>query len=161
MGDVAQLRELIGPAVEAVGVELWGVEYHAGRRRALLRVYIDRLDGVSVDDCARASRQISSVLDVEDPIVGEYTLEVSSPGADRALYTLAHYRQLAGLRIKLRLRLPYEGRKVFVGKLTGTEDDSVLLAVGDEEYVFHVEGIERANVVPEVDVNTASGEQAD
>ena len=161
MGDEAQLRELIGPAVEAAGVELWGIEYSAARRHALLRVFIDSRKGISVDDCARASRQISSVLDVEDPIVGEYTLEVSSPGADRALYTLAHYCQLAGSRIKLRLRLPYEGRKVFVGTLSGTEDDSVLLAVGDEEYVFPFEGIERANVVPEIDVSSAAGKQAD
>ena len=151
MTGIAQLQQLIAPAVKAVGVELWGVEYHAKGRSSLVRVYIDGPNGVSVDDCARASRQISSVLDVEDPIAGEYTLEVSSPGADRSLYSLEHYRQLVGSRVKLRLRLPFDGRKGYTGLLNGVDNDDVLLVVGDEEYVLPFDGIERANIVPEPD----------
>ena len=147
MTGIERLQQLIEPAVQVVGAELWGVEYHVKGRSALLRVFIEKADGVSVEDCARVSRQVSSVLDVEDPIAGEYTLEVSSPGADRPLYTLAQYRQLAGSTVKIRLRLPFEGRKMFTGLLNGSDGDSVLLVVGDEEYLFPFEGIERGNVV--------------
>lgn len=144
-----QLQQLVEPAVNAVGFELWGLEYHSRGRTSTLRVYIESPDGVSVDDCAQVSRQISSVLDVEDPISGEYTLEVSSPGVDRPLYKLEQYRQYVGYRVKVRLRVPFEGRRGMTGLLRGTEGDEVLLVVGDEEYVLPFSSIERANIAGE------------
>ena len=103
-GREKRIEDLLRPTVEALGFELWGLEYRAQGRRTLLRLYIDSESGVTVDDCAAVSHHISGVLDVEDPISGEYTLEVSSPGVDRLLFRLEHYPPYVGEWIELRLR---------------------------------------------------------
>ncbi|MBT4832060.1 MAG: ribosome maturation factor RimP [Porticoccaceae bacterium] len=145
----SELKQLLGPVVEALGCELWGLELQTGGKTKLLRIYIDRAeDGIGVDDCERVSRQASAVLDVEEAINGEYILEVSSPGMDRPLYELSQYEQYIGEDISLRLRFPYEGRRNFKGRLTGIDDDEIVLVVTDHEFLFPVEGIEKANVVP-------------
>ncbi|TNE78719.1 MAG: ribosome maturation factor RimP [Gammaproteobacteria bacterium] len=143
------LKAMIAPVVEALGCELWGLEYLSSGRNALLRIYIDRAeDGVTVDDCEKVSRQVSSLMDVEDPISGEYTLEVSSPGLERPLYTLDQFQQYVGEEVAVRLRFPYEGRRKFKGRLNGVEGEDILLIVDDHEYLFPVDSIEKANVVP-------------
>ena len=145
----SELKQLLGPVVEALGCELWGLELQTGGKTKLLRMYIDRAEeGIGVDDCERVSRQASAVLDVEEAINGEYILEVSSPGMDRPLYELSQYEQFIGEDISLRLRFPYEGRRNFKGRLTGIDDDEIVLVVTDHEFLFPVEGIEKANVVP-------------
>jgi ribosome maturation factor RimP len=145
----SELKQLLGPVVEALGCELWGIELQAGGKTKLLRLYIDHAEnGIGVDDCERVSRQASAVLDVEDAINGEYILEVSSPGMDRPLYELSQYEQFIGEDISLRLRFPYEGRRNFKGRLSGVDDDEIVLVVADHEFLFPVEGIEKANVVP-------------
>ena len=145
----SELKQLLGPVVEALGFELWGLELQTGGKTKLLRIYIDRAeDGIGVDDCERVSRQASAVLDVEEAINGEYILEVSSPGMDRPLYELSQYEQYIGEDISLRLRFPYEGRRNFKGRLTGIDDDEIVLVVTDHEFLFPVEGIEKANVIP-------------
>ena len=145
----SELKQLLGPVVEALGCELWGIELQAGGKTKLLRLYIDNAkNGIGVDDCERVSRQASAVLDVEDAINGEYILEVSSPGMDRPLYELSQYEQFIGEDISLRLRFPYEGRRNFKGRLSGVDDDEIVLVVADHEFLFPVEGIEKANVVP-------------
>ncbi|XOV85959.1 MAG: ribosome maturation factor RimP [Pseudomonadota bacterium] len=143
-----QLRALIEPVVEGLGFELWGIEYHVQRRSASLKVYIDSEAGIDVDDCARVSRQVSALLDVEDPISGRYTLEVSSPGMDRRLFTREQFKAFEGSGVKVSLRSPYEGRRRFNGLLCGMENDDVVIRVGDEEFLFPFDEIERANVVP-------------
>lgn len=145
---VSKLRELLQPVVEALDCELWGIEFQAGGKRKLLRIYIDSEDGIGVEDCERVSRQSSSVLDVEDIISGEYVLEVSSPGMDRPLYELAQYEKFTGEDVSLRLRFPYEGRRNFKGRLVAVDGDEIVLVVADTEYLFPIEGIEKANVVP-------------
>lgn len=132
-----------------MGFELWGLEYQTGGRTALLRIFIDGPEGVTVEDCARVSRQVSSVLDVDDPIRGEFTLEVSSPGIDRPLYTPEQYQLYAGYPVKLRLRYAFEGQRRFSGVLGGIDDGEVSLIVGDEEYLLPFESIERANIAGE------------
>ncbi len=143
-----KLRALIAPVVEALDCELWGLEYSTGGRYSVLRIYIDRENGVGIDECEKVSRQVSSLLDVEEVITGQYTLEVSSPGLDRPLFNLVQFRQFAGEDIKLRLRIPFEGQRKFQGRLNGVEDDDVVLMVGDNEYLFPADNIERATVVP-------------
>ena len=135
-GKDVQLTALVAPVAEALGVELWGVEYVSQGKQSIVRVYIDGPDGVNVDDCAKVSRQVSSVFDVEDPILGEYTLEVSSPGMERPLFTLAQFGQFIGEQVKIRLRSPFEGRRNFVGQLTGIEDEDVVVAVDEDEYLL-------------------------
>ncbi len=143
-----QLRALIEPVVEGLGFDLWGIEYHVQRRSASLKIYIESENGIDVDNCAQVSRQVSALLDVEDPISGRYTLEVSSPGMDRRLFTREQFKAYEGSGVKVNLRSPYEGRRRFNGVLCGMEDDDVVIRSGDEEYLFPFEDIERANVVP-------------
>ena len=143
------LHRSIEASVQSLGYELVGIEYHPQGRRSLLRVYIDTPDGVSVDDCERASRQISSVLDVNDPIRGQYVLEVSSPGLDRPLFTAEHYRRFLGSRVKLRVSPPIDGRRNFTGVLARMRDDVVVVVQDDEEIEIPFQQIERARLIPE------------
>ena len=142
------LKALLQPVVEALGCELWGFQLESGGKRKLLRIYIDRKEGIGVEDCERVSRQSGAVLDVEDAISGEYVLEVSSPGMDRPLYVLGQYERYIGEDVSLRLRFAYDGRRNFKGRLVGVDGDEIVLVVADAEYLFPVEGIDKANVVP-------------
>ncbi len=144
-----QLVELLTPVVESLGCELWGLEYFTQGRHSTLRLYIDRPEiGVGLAECEAVSRQVSSVLDVEDPIAGEYTLEVSSPGMDRPLYTLEQFARYAGEQVEIKLRSAFEGRRKFKGILRGVEEDEVLVVVEDHEYMLPIELIDKANIIP-------------
>ena len=145
---VTRLELLLKPTVEALGCTLWGLEYQAQRRSSLLRLYIEKEEGVSVDDCERVSRQVSSVMDVEDPIAGEYTLEVSSPGMDRPLFTLEQFAAFIGEKVSVRLRIAFDGRRKFSGLLKGIEDDQLVVEVDNEEYLLPHELVDRARLVP-------------
>ncbi|AXA65047.1 ribosome maturation factor RimP [Pseudomonas sp. SORGH_AS199] len=143
-----QLQALLAPVVEALGYVCWGVEYISQGRHSLLRVYIDHPNGILVEDCEAVSRQVSGVLDVEDPITNEYTLEVSSPGMDRPLFTLEQFAAHVGEQVKVKLRSPFEGRRNFQGLLRGVEDQDVVVQVDEHEYLLPIEMIDKANVVP-------------
>ncbi|WP_136066879.1 ribosome maturation factor RimP [Modicisalibacter radicis] len=147
----AALNALIEPVVTAMGFELWGIELLPQGKHSRLVVYIDSPAGITVDHCADVSRQISAVLDVEDPIPGKYQLEVSSPGLDRPLFELEQFARFKGHVISLRLRAPFEGRRKFKGLLAGVENDEVLLQLDGEEYCFPIDGIEQARIVPQFD----------
>ncbi|UTW03484.1 ribosome maturation factor RimP [Amphritea atlantica] len=143
------LQELIEPSVVALGYQLWGVEMISQGRHSMLRIYIDAEAGIGVEDCASVSRQVSGILDVEDPISGEYTLEVSSPGMDRPLFTLEQYQAFVGHVVQLKLRMPFDGRRRFKGVLSGIEDEDIVLVVDQEEYLLPIDHIEKANIVPQ------------
>ena len=145
-----QLRSLIEPVVTGMGFELWGLEHLTQGRFSILKIYIDAEKGIEVDDCASVSRQVGSLLDVEEPLKGQYTLEVSSPGMDRRLFTFEQFDLMKGSKVKLKLNKPFDGKKRFNGLLIGTEDKDVVLRVGEEETLFPYEMIDRANVVPEI-----------
>ena len=146
---IKQLEELIKPAIDSLGLELWGVEFQSAGKRSTLRIYIDGPDGVTVDDCARVSHQVSGILDVEDPITEQYLLEVSSPGMDRPLYNLAQYQVYVGHVLEVKLTVPFEGRRRFKGILNGVEGDEILLVVDDNEYLLPIDYIDRARLVPQ------------
>ncbi len=146
-----RLKALIEPVVNAFGCELWGVEFSTSGRNGLLRVYIDKADGVGIVDCERVSRQLDGLLDVESPISGEYTLEVSSPGLDRPLYTQEQYQRFLGAEITVRLKVAFEGRRKFQGVLVGVEEGEVILRSGEHEYLFPLTDIERASLLPKFD----------
>ncbi|MGK2914512.1 MAG: ribosome maturation factor RimP [Porticoccaceae bacterium] len=144
-----RLSALIEPVVVALGCGLWGIDFFSRGASSVLRVYIERVDeGISIDDCERVSRQLGSVFDVEDPMAGEYTLEVSSPGMDRPLFCLDQYRMYVGEDISLRLRVPFEGRRKYRGKLTAVVEDEIVLEMDEHEYVFPLASIDRANLIP-------------
>ena len=134
----------------ALGYQLWGVEYIAQGRHSVVRLYIDSTAGITVDDCAAVSEQVSSVLDVEDPIAGEYTLEVSSPGVERLLFKLAQYAGYEGEWLELRLRSAFEGRRKFNGILKGVEGEDVVIQIDDQEFLLPYDTIEKARVRPRV-----------
>lgn len=140
---------MLEPAVTGLGYELVGVQHISGGHRPMLRVYIDTERGITVEDCEAVSRQVSAVLDVEDPIRGEYTLEVSSPGLDRPLMRAEHFRQFAGERVKLRLSRPLDGRRKFTGVLGGLDGDEVLLDIDGEVVRLPLQMVEMARLVPE------------
>ena len=143
---VDRLHALLAPTVEALGFELWGLEQLSQGRHSLLRIYIDAASGVDVDDCARVSEQVGAILDVEEPISGDYVLEVSSPGVDRRLFRLEQYAPYVGEELDLRLRRPFEGRRKFRGTLRGVEGDEVVLLVDDHEYLLPFGDIEKAQL---------------
>ena len=149
MAKDTQLTEMIAPVVESMGFIFWGLEFVPQGRHSMLRIFIDHADGINVDHCAAVSRQVSSVLDVEDPIAQEYTLEVSSPGMDRPLFTLEQFAAHTGHVVDLRLRMAFDGRRKFKGLLIGVEEQDVVIRVDDNEYLLPVELIEKANVVPQ------------
>ena len=144
-----QLQAIIEPAVTALGYELVGIEYLAQGKHSVLRVYIDHENGISVDDCADVSHQVSAVLDVEDPITGLYTLEVSSPGLDRPLFSEAHYQRYVGHLAEIRLRSPLDGRRKFKGRLQSVQDGQVVIEVDGVDYSIALDNIEKANLVHE------------
>jgi len=145
------LHDLIEPVVVSLGCELWGLEYLTQGRYTTLRIFIDAPAGVSLDDCEKVSRQVSSVMDVEDPIDGEYTLEVSSPGMDRPLYTAAHYARYVGETVNVRLRMARDGRRRFKGNILKVDGEDVLVEVEGKEILFPVDAIDKANIVPRFD----------
>lgn len=146
--DKERLFELLSPAVEAMGFELTDLDAHLGRR-GLLRLYIDREGGVTLDDCQRVSEQIGAFLDVEDPLPGSYVLEVSSPGFDRRLRTRAHFERFAGEHARIELRDALNGRRNFSGTLGGVEDDAVLLEVDGETWRLPLDEIAVARLAPQ------------
>ena len=145
----ARLYALIEPTVSSLGFELVGVMWRGGRSRGLVRVYIDHEEGVTVDDCARVSHRIAGLLDVEDPMPGEYDLEVSSPGADRPLFVERDFVRFAGAGLKVTLRGPSAGRRGFTGTLGGYEDGVVLVDEHGTEHRFAIPDIESARLVPQ------------
>ncbi len=154
--ESAELRALLEPAVTALGFELVGVEFIRAKQ-GVLRVYIDSEQGITVDDCKAVSHQVSGILDVEDPIRGQYTLEVSSPGLDRPLYQMKDFERFAGHEIAMQLTAAVNGRRKFQGTLMGLRDDQVVLQMGEEELVVALDEIDRARLVPDFDSHRAEG----
>lgn len=140
---------MLEPAVNVMGCELVGIEFIPQGRRSLLRIYIDKEDGVTIDDCSDVSHQVSGVLEVEDLIREQYTLEVSSPGLDRPLFKLEDFDRFSGRQVKLRLRLMVGGRRNFTGRILGVEGESVRLEVDGKPLAFAIVDIDKARLVPE------------
>ena len=141
------LQEMLQGAVEDLGCELWGIECQRTGRFMTVRLFIDKEGGVTVDDCADVSRQVSAILDVEDPIADKYNLEVSSPGLDRPLFTLPQFERYIGQDIAVHLRIPVVERRKWQGKLERIENDMVTLIVDGQEQVLVFGNIQKANVV--------------
>ena len=148
------LLRLLEPPVEALGYELVDVEFPQAGRGGLLRLFIDRRvddaqGSITVDDCARVSHAVSEVLEIEDPIKGHYTLEVSSPGFDRILRKREHFERFVGERIVAELKLALDGRRRFVGVLKSMAEDSIVVDVDGKDYNLPLERIQKARLRPE------------
>jgi ribosome maturation factor RimP len=144
------LVELVERTVTPMGYEVVGVELAgSGPRSRVLRVYIDQEEGITLDDCSAVSHQLSGVLDVADPIREPYSLEVSSPGLDRPLFSAAHFARFAGHRARIRLARLLDNRRKLVGVLRGVRDDRVLVEVEGEVVEVPLADVESARLVPE------------
>ena len=146
-----KLTEMLRPAVEETGKELLGIEFISAGKHSVLRIYIEHENGISVDDCAEVSRQVSALLDVEDPISTEYNLEVSSPGLDRPLFNKSHYEEVIGETVNVKLSIPLNGRRKFKGELVAIEGDNMVVVVDGEDYSLNINNIEKGNLVPRFD----------
>lgn len=144
-----RLIALIEPLLGQLGCELVDLEYAPGRTHALVRVFIDRPEGVGLEDCEQVSQEVSALLDVEDPVPTAYSLEVSSPGLDRVLRTPAHFARFIGQRVKIELLEPREGRRRYTGTLVTTDDAGVQLEVDGKVVRLAYVEIGRARLVPE------------
>ncbi|KGD78490.1 MULTISPECIES: ribosome maturation factor RimP [Tatumella] len=142
-----KLTELVTAPVEALGYELVGIEFVRGRV-STLRIYIDSENGINVDDCADVSRQVSAVMDVEDPITVAYNLEVSSPGLERPLFNAAHYQRFTGDEVSLVLRIAVRNRRKWQGIIKAVEGEMVTVTVEGNDEVFALSNIQKANLVP-------------
>jgi len=141
------LDNLVKNTVEGLGFILWGYEYRPHGESALLRIFIEKEEGISVDDCALVSRQIGAALDVEDIIPVAYILEVSSPGMDRVLFYPEQYQEYIGDKIKVRTRTRIDDRRNFKGLLVSADDSVVTVKVDNEEFAIPYESIDRARLI--------------
>lgn len=146
-----RLTEMLSPSVDALGFELLGIEFIRAGNHSTLRIYIDHENGISVDNCADVSHQVSAILDVEDPIATEYSLEVSSPGVDRPLFTIEHFALVVGETVNVRLNVPQDGRRNFKGLLKSVEDDMINIEVDNQIFTLFIDNVAKANLVAKFD----------
>ncbi len=146
-----QLNKALAPVVEGMGFEYVGCEFIPQGKHSLLRVYIDKQGGIKLGECAEVSHQLSGVLDVEDLIKSRYSLEVSSPGLDRPLFTMAQFCKAIGKQVKLRLSMPLNERRQFGGELKSVLDENIVLICEGEEVVIPFALIAKAKVIYQFD----------
>jgi ribosome maturation factor RimP len=142
---------MLQPLVEGLGYEFVGLEYSANPKNSVLVLYVDRAEGIRVEDCETVSREVAALLDVEDPIAGHYNLEVSSPGLDRPLFTLDQFAQFEGEEVQLTAFAPVDGRRKFKGRILGTSEGTVRLEQDGNEVLLEFGNIAKARLVPDYD----------
>ncbi|RZR28855.1 ribosome maturation factor RimP [Vibrio vulnificus] len=143
-----QLTEMLESAVVASGYELVGLEFIRAGEHSTLRIYIDHENGITVEDCAEVSHQVSAVLDVEDPISVAYSLEVSSPGLDRPLFKPAHYEQVIGQEVNVVLKMAVANRRKWKGEIHSVDGEAITLTVDGQQEEFALSNISKANLIP-------------
>ena len=147
---VPHIEELLNAGAQALGYEIVAVEL-AGGDSKIVRIYIDSESGVDVEDCAKASRQFSAILDDEDPISNRYTLEVSSPGMDRPLAKPTHFQSVVGSDVKIKMLSLINGRRRFTGELVEANDEFAVVEVDGEQTELPYSEMDRARLVPVYD----------
>lgn len=150
-----RLESLLSPVLDAMGYELICVEHRQGGRQRV-RLYIDRPEGIGLEDCERVSHQVGGVLDVHDLIPGEYVLEVSSPGDDRPLVKPDHFSRFVGQRIRIRTVAPLGGRRNFTGLLVGSTLESIEMEVDGQPLVMRLDQLEIARLAPHSEESTGA-----
>lgn len=143
-----QLHAMLAAPVEALDYELVGLEFVRAGQHSTLRIFIDHENGITVEDCAEVSRQVSAVLDVEDPITVAYNLEVSSPGLERPLFTIDHYQRFLGHEVNLVLKMAMQNRRKWKGEIVSIDGETVTLKVDGNEETFALSNIAKANLIP-------------
>jgi ribosome maturation factor RimP len=147
----ATLTRLLQPLIQDLGYEFVGLEHSSNPKNPVLVIYIDRPEGITVDDCESVSREVAALLDVEDPIPGHYSLEVSSPGLDRPLFTLEQFERFSGEEVKVSLYAPLDGRRKFRGRILGVAGGRVRLDQDGTAVELDMGNIAKARLVPDYD----------
>ncbi len=143
-----KLIKLLEPAIENMGYELADLELKTGGEDGLVRIFIDKAEGIGIEDCEAVSRQVGAILDVEDPVQGNFALEVSSPGLDRTLTKPAHFKRFMGQDVRVKLRFPLSGRRNYRGALTSADDEKIEVEVDGESHSLPIATIESARLIP-------------
>lgn len=141
---------MLEPVVTALGYEMLGIEYFRQKDGSMLRLYIDNDAGITIDDCTRVNHQVIGVLDVHDPIKEKYFLEISSPGLDRPLFTLAQFQRFMGEKVKMKLREKIEDRRKIKGVIKAVEETAVLISDDGVDYLIPADVIDSAHLMPEL-----------
>lgn len=164
MDKASQISALLTPTVASLGLELLGIDYLPAPGGAVVRLYIDYpadaaavtgedgqavLPSVGIDECEQVSREVSAQLDVEDPISGNYTLEVSSPGLDRPLFTAEQFSRFIGQNAKVGLKLPQDGRRRLTGRIDAVQGETIRFDVDGQPFEASVDNIDKARLVPD------------
>lgn len=144
-----ELQKLLIPTIEGLGYELTDLEAKLSGGSGVLRIFIDKPEGIGVADCEAVSMAVSALLDVEDPVPGQYDLEVSSPGLDRKLTKLEHFQRFAGELVKVQTRFPIEGRRRFRGTLVSSDNENIVVEVDGESHSLAIATIDTARLVPQ------------
>ena len=144
-----EIQELLEPLIVSLGYELWGCDYIPQGQYSLLRIYIDKQGGISLEDCELVSKEVGALLDVEDPVQGNYSLEISSPGIPRPLFSKEHYSRFIGEQVALRLRQPVNGSRKLAAKIVSVGKTSVELGIGDTTINVEFSEILKANLIGE------------
>ncbi len=144
-----KIRQILNPTIEDMGYELWGCEYLAQGKHSLLRIYIDKESGIGIEDCEQVSRQVSALLDVEDPISGHYSLEVSSPGIPRPLFYDWQYQRYIGQNIQIKLLKPVKEKRKYTGMIVSVDEGILVLDVEGMKQDFFLSNIVKANLTVE------------
>ncbi|STY28061.1 NusA-like protein [Legionella wadsworthii] len=140
------LEHILAPTINDMGYELWGCEYLSQGRHSLLRIYIDKADGIGIQDCEAVSHQVSALLDVEDPIPGNYSLEVSSPGIPRPLFKIWQYQRYVGHEVQVKTFKPINGKRKLMGTIVSASENSIVLHINDEDQELLFSNIVKANL---------------
>jgi ribosome maturation factor RimP len=141
-----ELEDLISPLIKDLGYELWGCEYLSQGKYSLLRIYIDKEGGIVLEDCEKVSQQVSALLDVEDPIAGNYSLEISSPGIPKPLFYSWQYQRYIGQQVQLKLIKPVNRQKKFTGIIVSASEDKLVLNLEHEQQEILISNIAKANL---------------
>lgn len=144
-----ELQKLLEPSVERLGYELADLEMRLSGKGGLIRLTIDQPDGIDLDDCEKVSHAVSALLDVEDPVPGNYNLEVSSPGLDRKLTKVEHFQRFEGETVKITMRFPIAGRRRFRGTLVSSDDENIVVEVDGETHSLPLATLDTARLVPD------------
>jgi ribosome maturation factor RimP len=143
---IESVREIVNPLLLENGFELVDLEYRREGRARVLRIFIDKDGGITVDDCAKVSRELGTLLDVHDVIPGSYNLEVSSPGLTRVLKKPRDFERFRGKKVKIKTKTDIGDRRVFVGRLLDFADDVATVLVNGHTYLIAYDKIEKANL---------------
>lgn len=148
---------IVEPVIVGMGYDFWGLECQISANTAQVRIFIDQNEGITLNDCSRVSQQLSAVLDVEDPVEVPYTLEISSPGINRKLFTVEQMKCSVGSQVKVKTSWPIDERRNFRGVLQDVNDENITVVTEDaKNFVIPVEAIKTARLNVDLDLNVSN-----